>query len=78
MLLATTKYITENILGKIRTETQDKLRQTWESVENNKLRNLMNSVVAWRSSDQRVRLNEVVLARLRIGPTLKTHQYLME
>ena len=79
ILLATTKYITEIIQGKFAQKPKKsfaKHGKVWRIIP--KLRYLKNSVVAWKCSDQRVRLNKVVLARLRIGHKLKTNQYLKE
>ena len=44
----------------------------------NKLRSVKDSTSVWQSSNNKNRRYEVVLARLRIGHTLATHQYLVE
>ena len=53
-------------------------QQEWDLINNNKLRHIKPVTVPWRSSQQKIRRNEVVLCRLRIGHTRLTHGHYME
>ena len=54
---------------------RDKWRNEWQNTNGNKLRVIKDSISVWPSSQQRVRKDSVVLARLRIG---HTHGYLIK
>jgi len=56
------------------TQWQDR----WTNTDNNKLRNIKETVRPWNSSSNMSRKFEVVLCRLRIGHTRLTHGHLME
>lgn len=53
--------------------------QRWKDIipMENKLRNVKELPVKWKTSSRKIRKEEVVLARLRIGHTNITHSYLM-
>ena len=53
-------------------------QREWSEVNNNKLRNIKDTVKPWISSCNRDRRFEVALCRLRIGHTRLTHRYLIE
>lgn len=63
---------------KFRKEIERLWQIAWTGIQNNKLRELKDSVKPWPSSRQINRHHEVVLCRLRIGHTLLTHGHLME
>ena len=56
----------------------NKWQGSWDTVHNNKLKAIKISVKRWPSSNNKIRNDEVVLARLRIGHTRLTHGYLKE
>ena len=62
----------------IKQRTADHWLSTWNEVTNNKLRSIKNCIIQWPSSSQRIRHDEVILTRLRIGHTRVTHRFLME
>ena len=55
----------------------DQWRTSWTSLENNKLRTFKEDVSVWSTSCRKERLKEVLLARIRIGHTKYTHNYLL-
>ena len=55
----------------------DQWRTSWTSLGNNKLRTIKEDVSVWSTSCRRERLKEVLLARIRIGLTKYTHNYLL-
>ena len=62
----------------IKKVTRNKWQVTWNNIPlTNKLRNIKDTTYKWSSSLQKERLNEVLLARLRIGHTNITHGHLM-
>lgn len=63
---------------KIKKHVRDLWELEWQEAENNKLRQIKDTVAPWPSSNQKVRKVEVMLCRLRIGHTLFTHRHLME
>ena len=62
----------------IRSKVLDQWRQEWQSVTENKLRNIKLTVQSWESSSQKSRRMEVLLCRLRLGHTRLTHKWLLE
>ena len=50
---------------------------SWQATGPNKLRSVKNSISVWGTSCRANRYSEVVLARIRIGHTKLTHEYLM-
>ena len=53
-------------------------QKTWDrEPPNNKLKEIRAKLGAWSSSDRRSRVEEVILARLRIGHCYSTHGYLL-
>ena len=56
----------------------DQWRREWQSVTENKLRNIKLTVQSWESSSQKSRRMEVLLCRLRLGHTRLTHKWLLE
>jgi len=62
----------------IRKTIFDRWQQEWANTNPvNKLRSFRNNIDIWPSSNQRVRRNEVILTRLRLGHTRLTHGHLM-
>ena len=61
---------------------RDKVRETWQNEwmmkQENKLRQVKDSVRPWKSIESGDRRQSIILTRLRIGHTKLTHQYLME
>ena len=62
----------------IKQRTADHWLSTWNEVTNNKLQSIKNCIKLWPSSSQRIRHDEVILTRLRIGHTRVTYSFLME
>ena len=56
----------------------DKWLQEWLTTNNNKLRNIKDDVKAWSTACRRSRREEITLARLRMGHTRSTHEYLLK
>jgi len=48
----------------------------WASVQENKLREIKDTTIAWNDSYRANRWEEVALCRLRIGHTLQTHEHI--
>ena len=55
-----------------------KWQSAWDSLDSNKLRDLQPKIGSWCRGTRKVRREEVVLSRLRIGHTRYTHSYLMK
>lgn len=62
----------------IQRKVREQWTTAWQSITGNKLRDIKDNTSPWKSSNQRIRQNEIVLARLRLGHTRLTHRYLME
>ena len=78
-IVVTSKIIPISYILTVLSSPRSRVRRNeWQNTDGNKLRVIKNSISVWPSSQQRVRKDEVVLARLRIGHTLLTHGYLME
>ena len=60
-----------------RTFMQSQWQLAWEAQRQNKLREIKPTLEAWSSSARGVRLEEVILCRLRIGHTYATHGHLL-
>ena len=56
----------------------DKWQQQWNSYTNNKLQNIKPTIGEWQPGYRKIRKEEVILARLRIGHTQITHNYLLK
>jgi len=56
----------------------EKFKQHWQSLENNKLRKIKQNLDYWWSAHLKSRRKSVVLCRLRIGHTRLTHGFLMD
>ena len=67
-----------NFFTAIKQRTADHWLSTLYEVTNNKLRSIKNCIKQWPSSSQRIRHDEIILTRLRIGHALVTHSFLME
>ena len=50
---------------------------SWRDTFNNKLRNIKDDTSVWNTSCRKIRHQEVVLVRIRIGHTRLTHSYLL-
>ena len=62
----------------IRMKLYEQWQAEWLNIpESNKLRSYRDTIKIWPSSQQKLRKNEVILSRLRIGHTRLTHGYLM-
>lgn len=48
----------------------------WKNIQNNKLRLIKDSTRIWNTSNRKIRNEEIVLSRLRIGHTKITHSYI--
>uniref|UniRef100_A0A8D8TBH2 Uncharacterized protein n=1 Tax=Cacopsylla melanoneura TaxID=428564 RepID=A0A8D8TBH2_9HEMI len=48
----------------------------WNDIRNNHLRTIKNDINLWNSSIRNNRIEEIILARLRVGHTRLTHQFL--
>ncbi|XP_058817570.1 uncharacterized protein LOC131680873 [Topomyia yanbarensis] len=62
----------------MKTASLSKWQSAWIVTRNNKLREIKNSVLPFREAVIGTRRDDVALARLRIGHTKFTHQYLLE
>ena len=51
--------------------------QSWQQLRGYKLRKIKDSIYPWTTSCRRNRLEEVILARIRIGNTRLTHNHLL-
>lgn len=70
-----------DLKGPIRSYILSKWQEKWNCpllANNIKYRNIRNSILPWPSSFQLDRRTEVILARLRIGHTHLTHQFILE
>ena len=68
----------EDVIIYIKIFINNKWQEEWQNYPpHNKLREIKETVKAWKSSIQSKRHEEVVLARLRIGHTNITHSFLM-
>ena len=64
--------------SRIKDIIRNKWQTQWSNIPlTNKLRNIKDTSLKWKSSLQNLRIYEVVLARLRIGHTNMTHGHLM-
>ena len=57
---------------------QSKWLEEWRTIRGNKLRNLKEDVKPWSTACRKSRKEEIVLARLRMGHTRCTHEYLLK
>ena len=60
-----------------RTFMQSQWQRAWDAQRQNKLRQVKPTLEAWASSEHSVRIEEVILCRLRIGHTYATHGHLL-
>ena len=68
----------EDYIRYIKSAVKKKWQNFWtENYQNNKLKELKDTVDVWPSSYQKDRKNSTTLTRLRIGHTRLTHGYLM-
>ena len=51
--------------------------KNWKNIQNNKLRKIKHTPTLWSTSSRDTRREEALLARLRIGHTALTHNYLL-
>ena len=68
---------TEDYLSHIKSVVKQNWQNEWNRIENNKLRDIKETTRLWSSTFQKIRREEVILARLRIGHCKLTHGYLM-
>ena len=64
--------------GSIKQFIYDKWQLEWECERNNKLQAIHPTIGPWPHANRRIRREEVVLARLRIGHTRLTHTYIVK
>ena len=55
----------------------DRWQESWDRLQNNKLRAIKPRLSLWQSSLRKNRREEVKLCRLRCGHTYATHRYLL-
>jgi hypothetical protein len=74
--LASTLVPYEDLRASLRNAVVEQWRESWRTLNNNKLRGIKGEIAAWPSSSRSNRREEVVLTRLRIGHCPLTHAYL--
>lgn len=58
---------------------KSKWQRWWDEIpQPNKIRDIKTTVLPWSSSNRKIRTEERILSRLRIGHSRLTHKYLME
>ena len=62
----------------IKRKISERWSQQWQETRGNKLREIEDTIKLWNSSNSQNRKQDIILARLRIGHTKITHQFLME
>ena len=78
MAVLDTRAPAHDYYPRIRKIIRNAWQTSWEGVQNNKLRDIKDTIKTWNYDACPNRLTEIVLCRLRIGHTLLTHRHLME
>lgn len=74
-----TELILPDFKNHLKTLVKFKWQNWWDNISlPNKIRDIKISVFPWTSSNRKIRAEEKILTRLRIGHSRLTHKYLME
>ncbi|XP_017303976.1 uncharacterized protein LOC108253823 [Diaphorina citri] len=69
-------YIQDDLKNHLRKNIVKLYNDQWTNIQNNKLRTIKDNTTLWKTSLRKIRNEEILLTRLRIGHTRITHSYL--
>lgn len=72
------KVTHRDLIISIKQNIRDSWQRHWDALENNKLRSIKPTISQWNTSNRSQRRDSVILARLRIGHTRLTHEYIFK